>query len=89
MLDFPPYSLQIKKEVSFKIHSHDDTQLHLNLTFLKSWANQCIFLMEMFVLSYVNEPCIYPRPSSGHVWMWELDLKKAEHRKIDAFKLWC
>ena len=27
--------------------------------------------------------------SSGHVWMWELDYKKAEHRRIDAFKLWC
>ena len=23
------------------------------------------------------------------VWMWELDHKKAEHRRIDAFKLWC
>ena len=27
--------------------------------------------------------------SSGHVWMWELDNKKAEHRRIDAFELWC
>ena len=27
--------------------------------------------------------------SSSHVWMWELDVKKAEHRKIDAFELWC
>ena len=27
--------------------------------------------------------------SSGHVWMWELDYKKAEHRRIDAFELWC
>ena len=27
---------------------------------------------------------------SGHVWMWELDyIKKAEHRRIDAFELWC
>ena len=24
-------------------------------TFLKPWANQCVFLMEMFFLSYVNE----------------------------------
>ena len=30
-------------------------------TFLKLWANQCVFLMEMFFLSYVNELCIYPR----------------------------
>ena len=27
--------------------------------------------------------------SSGHLWMWELDYKKAEHRRIDAFELWC
>ena len=27
--------------------------------------------------------------SSSHVWMWELDLKEAEHWRIDAFELWC
>ena len=27
--------------------------------------------------------------SSSHVRMWELDTKKAEHRRIDAFKLFC
>ena len=27
--------------------------------------------------------------SSSQVWMWELDYKKAECRRIDAFKLWC
>ena len=27
--------------------------------------------------------------SSSHVWTWELDYKKAEHRRIDAFELWC
>ena len=27
--------------------------------------------------------------SCGRVWMWELDLKKAEHQRIDAFELWC
>ena len=26
---------------------------------------------------------------SGHVWMWKLTIKKAEHRRIDAFELWC
>ena len=26
---------------------------------------------------------------SGHVWMWELDIKKAEHQRIDAFEMWC
>ena len=27
--------------------------------------------------------------SSGHVWMWDLDYKKAEHQRTDAFELWC
>ena len=27
--------------------------------------------------------------SSSHVWMWELDNKKAECQRIDAFELWC
>ena len=27
--------------------------------------------------------------SSGHVWVWELDNKESEHRRIDAFGLWC
>ena len=27
--------------------------------------------------------------SSSHLWMWELDHKKAEHWRINAFKLWC
>ena len=27
--------------------------------------------------------------SSSHVWMWELDCKKAECQRIDAFELWC
>ena len=27
--------------------------------------------------------------SSSHVWMWEWTIKKTEHRRIDAFKLWC
>ena len=26
---------------------------------------------------------------SNHVWMWELDNKKAECQRIDAFELWC
>ena len=26
---------------------------------------------------------------SIHVWMWELDCKKAECRRINAFELWC
>ena len=27
--------------------------------------------------------------SSGHVWMWELDMKKVECWRIDAFEVWC
>ena len=27
--------------------------------------------------------------SSSYVWMWELNHKKAEHWRIDAFELWC
>ena len=27
--------------------------------------------------------------SYSHVWMWELDIKKAEPRRSDAFELWC
>ena len=27
--------------------------------------------------------------SSSHVWMWELDHKKAECLRIDAFEMWC
>ena len=27
--------------------------------------------------------------SSNHVWMWELDCKKAKHRRIETFELWC
>ena len=27
--------------------------------------------------------------SNSHVWMWELDNKKAELQRTDAFELWC
>ena len=27
--------------------------------------------------------------SSSHVWMWELDYRKAESQRIDVFELWC
>ena len=40
---------------------HNDTWFHLKLTILKPLVNQFIFLMEMFVLSYINILCIYPR----------------------------
>ena len=42
-------------QVSLKIPCfHDDTRFHQNLTFLKTWANQCVVLMEMFFLRFVN-----------------------------------
>ena len=40
---------------------HNDTWFHLKLTICKPRVNQYIFLMEMFVLSYVNVLCTYPR----------------------------
>ena len=43
-------------QVSLKVLCwYDDTWFHLNFTFLKPWATQCVFLMEMFFLNYVNE----------------------------------
>ena len=27
--------------------------------------------------------------STNHVWMWESDIKKAKHQRIDVFELWC
>ena len=27
--------------------------------------------------------------ASGPTTSWEIDVKKAEHRRIDAFELWC
>ena len=27
--------------------------------------------------------------SSSQLWMWELDLRKAEHWRTDAFEMWC
>ena len=53
---------KLKMRCLFKIlWCHDDTWFHLDLTFLKPWDNQCIFLMEMFFLSYGNKLCIYLR----------------------------
>ena len=59
---FSPSVYKFKKEISLKILCcHNDNCFYLKLTILKSWVNQCIFLMEMFVLSYINVLCIYPR----------------------------
>ena len=42
------------------MYCHNDTLFHLKLTILKPRDKQCLFLMEMFVLSYANVLCIYP-----------------------------
>ena len=56
---FVSLSIQNQKEASFTILGcHDSTWFHLNLTFLKPWANQCVSLIEMFFLTYVNKLCI-------------------------------
>ena len=36
-----------------------------------------------------NMHCFTQLAPSGHVWLWELDYKEAEHQRIDAFELWC
>ena len=60
------FSIQIWKEVSLQILCcHNDTWFHLKLTVLKPRDNQCLFLMGMFVLSYANALCIYPKLSSS------------------------
>ena len=56
------FSIQIQREVSLKILcGHNDTWFRLKLTILKLRDNQCLFLMEMFVLSYANVLCLYPK----------------------------
>ena len=40
----------------------------------------------MTELKWLSQGCGFP---SGHVWMWELVIKKAEHWRTDAFELWC
>ena len=56
--NFSPSRYKFKRRLLWKLCCHDDSWLHLNLTFLKPWANQCVFLMEIFFLSYINELCI-------------------------------
>ena len=56
---FSPSLYEFKRRFLLKIMCcHDDIWLHLSLTFLKPWANQCVFLMAMFFLGYVNEPYV-------------------------------
>ena len=55
------------EEVSLKILCWHDSWFHLKLTILKPRENQCLLLMERFILSYANVPCIYPKLSSGRL----------------------
>ena len=50
------FSIQIEKEVSLKMLCCHETWFHLKLTILKPELSNTFFLMEMFVLSYVNVP---------------------------------
>ena len=74
---FFPSLYKIKRRCLLKFC---DTWLLLHLTFLKPWANQCLFLMEMFVLSYVNVLSIYPRlclkwvPPKGSEMTWQTSM---------------
>ena len=57
---FFPSLYKFKREVSLKILCcHNDTWFLLKLAILEPRDNQCLFLMEMFVLSYANVLCIY------------------------------
>ena len=78
-----PLSSRRKQTTSVRFFSlkilccHDNIWFHLNLTFLKPWASQCIFLMELFFLSYVNEtmyllwnlPFTKMLPPNTNFWM--------------------
>ena len=44
---------------------HNDIWFHLKLTILKPRYNHCLFLREMFVLSYANVLCLSPQTLSS------------------------
>ena len=60
LIFFPPSLYKIKRRFLLKFRVAMTTPGSTR-TFLKPWAKQCVFLMDMFYLSYVNELCIYPR----------------------------
>ena len=62
MIFFPSLYKFKRRFVSLKIVCcHNDTWFHLKLTILKPRDNQCLFLMEMFILRYANVLYIYPK----------------------------
>ena len=62
---FFPFLYKFKRRFLLKYCCHNDTWFHLKLTLLKPRDNQCLFLMEMFVLSYANVLCIYHQTLSS------------------------
>ena len=62
--------------------SLEDTWFHLNLTFLKPWANQFFFffLIEMFFLSYGNETMYL---------LWNLPFFNGFCLRLTVFVLFC
>ena len=61
MLYFFPSLYKFKGRFLLKYCVAIMTPVRLKLAILESRDNQCLFLMEMFVLSYVNVVCIYPK----------------------------
>ena len=69
-------------------------QLHLNKAEKFIYSIICCFSPHILKSKDITLPtkvCLIQAMvfSSSHVWMWELDCKKAEHQRMDAFELWC
>ena len=50
--------------------------------------DKCVEKQRHYSANEVPYSQCYGLPS-GHVGLWELTVKKVEHRRIDAFELWC
>ena len=53
------------------------------------WLHSVIHLRFTHVVANTGQSSLGYGLASCHVWMWELTVKKADHRRIDAFELWC
>ena len=57
------------------------------------WTLRCMYLLHIKKQRHYFANKSLPSQSYGfsssHVRMWELDHKKAEYQRTDAFKLWC
>ena len=67
------WGLKLRSSILSKIVHHVSDA---NTIQIESW----IWVLNYYVFFIYSSMC---------VWMWELDIKKAEHRRIDAFELWC